>query len=554
MSQEQQEQPIVNEVERVAERLGDVVLGEDGKPLSKKALKKLEKEREKERKRKEREAKEEAERLAEIANDFAKNNYGDFAPDGRGKTIKDAGFTTTKWTTVKDLNSSLEGQTVRIYARLQDARATGSSMCFMVLREGTVTVQALVVANDETVSKVMVKFVKNIATESILAIEGKVVKPSEPVKSCSIHDVELHAEKVFVVSRAGPLAFSLEDATRSSAEIEAGGFNKVNLDTRLDNRVIDLRTVTNNAIFRVQSAVCQLFREFLLERNFTEIHSPKLIESASEGGSNVFEVTYFKRKAYLAQSPQLYKQMCIASDFGRVFEIGPVFRAEDSNTHRHLTEFVGLDLEMAFQNDYHEVMYMIYDLFIYIFKNLEQRWAHELQTIRRQYPSEPIRYKEERVVLTFPEAIKFLRDSGVEIDDFEDLSTENERLLGKLVAETRGVDFYMLDKFPSAIRPFYTMPDPEDPRYSNSYDFFIRNEEIMSGAQRIHDADLLTKCIKEKGVNPKDLEHYIDAFRYGCPPHAGGGVGLERVVMLYLGLGNIRRVSLFPRDPKRLFP
>ncbi|KAJ1919813.1 aspartate--tRNA ligase dps1 [Mycoemilia scoparia] len=551
---EENKNTVAEQVEKVAEKLEDVILGEDGKPLSKKALKKLEKEREKERKKQERLAKEAAQREAELANDFAKDNYGDLSVDGTGKTIKSVGFGDSEWKRVKDLNESLDGQNVHIQVRVQTSRATGSSMCFLVLRGGTSTVQGLVVADDKNISKIMVKFIKSIPSESIVAIEGKVVKPSEPVQSCSVHDAEIHIQKIYVISRAGPIAFSLEDATRSNKEIEEGGFSKVNLDTRLDNRIIDLRTVTNNAIFRIQSAVCQLFREFLLEKKFTEIHSPKLNGSASEGGANVFEVTYFKRKAYLAQSPQLYKQMCIAADFGRVFEIGPVFRAEDSNTHRHMTEFVGLDLEMSFSEDYHEVMNLIYDCFIYIFKSLETRWAHELEVIRQQYPSEPIRFKEERVVLKFPEAIALLRESGVEIPDLEDLSTENEKLLGSLVAKKYGVDFYILDKFPSGIRPFYTMPDPADPKYSNSYDFFIRNEEIMSGAQRIHDADYLTSCIKEKGINPAELESYIDAFRYGCPPHAGGGVGLERVVMLYLGLGNIRRTSLFPRDPKRLSP
>ncbi|KAJ2380653.1 aspartate--tRNA ligase dps1 [Coemansia sp. RSA 2559] len=199
-------------------------------------------------------------------------------------------------------------------------------------------------------------------------------------------------------------------------------------------------------------------------------------------------------------------------------------------------------------------MYMIGDMFVYIFKNLETRWAHELEVVRQQYPSEPIKFDEKPLCLEYKDAIALLRKHGVEIEDLADLTTPQERELGKLVKKEYGTDFYMLDKFPSGIRPFYTMPDPTNPDYSNSYDFFLRGEEIMSGAQRIHDPVLLTERIKALGIEPESLKDYINGFEYGCPPHAGGGVGLERVLMFYLGIGNIRNVSLFPRDPKRVEP
>ncbi|KAJ1795843.1 aspartate--tRNA ligase dps1, partial [Coemansia sp. RSA 2399] len=525
----------------------------DGKPLSKKALKKLEKELEKEQKKKERLEREAAERAAR------EDAEGDCAADKYGKAEINMSQkqTNTVWTEVKNLSTAMEGQTVNIQARVQNSRPTGNKMCFLVLREGTATVQGLVDANrDNIISKKMVKYANSVSRESIVSITAVVTVPREPVKSCTVGDVELTVNSLFVTSQVvEDLPFSIEDASRSEQDYEKDPtLNRVLLDTRLNNRVIDLRTVTNNAIFKLQAAVGHLFREYLTNQKFTEIHSPKIIGTASEGGSNVFQVTYFKRNAYLAQSPQLYKQMCIAADFGRVYEVAPVFRAEDSNTYRHLTEYVGLDLECAFREHYHEVMYMIGDMFVYIFKNLEARWAHELEVVRQQYPSEPIKFDEKPLRLEYKDAIALLRKHGVEIEDLADLTTPQERELGKLIKKEYGTDFYMLDKFPSGIRPFYTMPDPTNPDYSNSYDFFLRGEEIMSGAQRIHDPVLLTERIKALGIEPESLKDYINGFEYGCPPHAGGGVGLERVVMFYLGIGNIRNVSLFPRDPKRVEP
>uniref|UniRef100_A0A7S4KU94 aspartate--tRNA ligase n=1 Tax=Paramoeba aestuarina TaxID=180227 RepID=A0A7S4KU94_9EUKA len=328
----------------------------------------------------------------------------------------------------------------------------------------------------------------------------------------------------------------------------------VGLSHRLDNRIIDLRTVANQAIFRIQSGVCTLFREILLKRNFVEIHSPKLIGTASEGGAGVFELGYFETKAYLAQSPQLYKQMAVTADLQKVFEVGPVFRAENSNTHRHLTEFIGLDMEMMFKEHYHEVLDQLEEMYLYIFDGLNERYRSEIEAVRRQFPFEDLKYTSPSLRLQWPDIIKLLRESGEEIGDYDDVNTTQEKLLGRLVKEKHGVDFYVVDKFPLSIRPFYTMPDPENPLFSNSYDFFLRGEEICSGAQRIHDPELLIERANHHKVDLAKIQPYIDAFKYGAYPHAGGGVGLERVVMLFLGLGNIRRASLFPRDPHRLSP
>jgi len=300
--------------------------------------------------------------------------------------------------------------------------------------------------------------------------------------------------------------------------------------------------------------VAELFREYLTSVGFTEIHTPKIISAASEGGANVFEVTYFKGKAYLAQSPQLYKQMAICADLDKVFTVGAVFRAEDSNTHRHLCEFTGLDLEMAFKEHYHEVLDVIGNAFLYMFKGLQERYATEIATVGQQFPAEPFKWVEPALILNYNEGVKMLQDHGVDIGDYDDLSTPNEKCLGKLVKAKYDTDFYILDKYPLEVRPFYTMPCPKDAKYSNSYDIFMRGEEIMSGAQRIHDSKYLEERAKVHEIELETIRSYIDSFKFGSSPHAGGGIGGERVLMLFLGLDNIRKTSMFPRDPKRLTP
>lgn len=238
---------------------------------------------------------------------------------------------------------------------------------------------------------------------------------------------------------------------------------RVNQDTRLDNRVLDLRTPANQAIFRLEAGVCKLFRDVLSDQGFVEIHTPKIISAASEGGANVFTVSYFKDSAYLAQSPQLYKQMAIAADFERVFTVGAVFRAEDSNTHRHLTEFVGLDLEMAFKYHYHEVLDTIANSLTEMFRQMSVRYAADIEAVGKQYKVEPFKFLDPPLRLNYSQGVEMLREVGVEMDDEEDLSTPNEKLLGRLVKAKYDTDFYVLDKFPLAIRPFYTMPDPSNP-------------------------------------------------------------------------------------------
>lgn len=454
------------------------------------------------------------------------------------------------------------GDTVWIRGRLYSIRVKGGS-CFLVLRQDSFdTLQACYFKDKEKPeeSQKMIKYLKSLTVESVIDVEGT-LKEAE-IKSCSIQTLELVVRRIYTVSRADAiLPFLVEDASRSEAEVEASQdserpFPRLGQELRLDHRWMDLRAPANNAIMRIQSAVCQLFRESLYQQGFCEIHTPKLIAGESESGAGVFTTDYFGTTACLAQSPQLYKQMAISSDLNRVFEIGPVFRAEKSNTRRHLCEFTGLDLEMAIHDHYGETLEVVHNMFKHIFEGLETRWAKELVIIRQQYESEPVAFTDEPCVLHWPEAIEMLRDAEFDVGDgMEDLTGAMELALGETVKQKYGTDFFMLDKYPSAIRPFYTMPDPEDGRFSNSYDMFLRGQEICSGAQRCHDPDLLVRILEEKDIEAGDgLQSYIQSFRHGVSPHAGAGIGLERVVFLYLGLDNVRKASMFPRDPNRCTP
>ncbi|XP_039160900.1 aspartate--tRNA ligase 2, cytoplasmic-like [Eucalyptus grandis] len=463
------------------------------------------------------------------------------------------------YTAIGALAEEMKDETVVVRGRAQTIRAVGKKMAFVVVREKGFTVQCVVTEKEGLVSRQMVKFVASLNRESIVDVHGSLTVPSSPIKGAT-QQVEIQVSKIYCVNKALPtLPINLEDAARSEAEIEkalqAGEqLVRVNQDTRLNFRVLDIRTPANQGIFRIQSQVGNIFRQFLLSEDFLEIHTPKLIAGSSEGGSAVFKLDYKGRPACLAQSPQLHKQMAICGDFGRVFEIGPVFRAEDSFTHRHLCEFTGLDVEMEIKKHYSEVMDIVDQLFVKMFDSLNASCKKELEAVGRQYPFEPLKYLRKPLRLTFQEGVQMLKDAGIEIDPFGDLSTEVERKLGQLVLEKYGTEFYILHRYPFAVRPFYTMPCYDDPAYSNSFDVFIRGEEIISGAQRVHVPELLTKQAEAKGIDVKTIETYIDSFRYGAPPHGGFGVGLERVVMLFCGLNNIRKTSLFPRDPLRISP
>ena len=492
------------------------------------------------------------------------------------------------WINIQDLNKNISGQKVLVRGRVHSVRAQSKNV-FFTLRATTFTVQAILTKSDSA-TKDMLQFAGAIPRESIVDVEGVVTTVKDTIKSATQGDVEINISSIFVVSRSAPeLPFAVSEASKPGSMLfnegellaskdndkkEENAVVKVGLATRLNYRWIDIRTPAHQSILRVQSHVCNLFREFLYTRDFVEVHTPKLNAGASEGGANCFTLDYFGTDACLAQSPQLFKQMTAAcSGLGRVFEVGPVFRAENSHTHRHLCEFTGLDMEMEIKEHYFEALEVFSDLFIFIFEQLDLRCKHELNLIAQMYPVEKFKFLKPSLRLTFAEGCALLKEHG--ISDYErdtlgvtpqspveDLSTPNEKLLGRIVKEKYGTDFFMMDEYPLAARPFYTMPHPENPELSNSYDFFMRGEEIMSGAQRVHDPELLVQRCKTKGSHGEpmsdeaieSIKGYIDSFRHGALPHAGGGVGLERVVMLFLGLKNIRLASAFPRDPKRISP
>lgn len=531
---------------------------DEAKAQSKKAAKKEAAKLEKQRRRQEAASSAASASVAGISigdtPDPLASNYGDVPLlDLQSKEV-----TGLKWTDIGALTEDLKDQKVLIRGRAQTIRAVGKNIAFLVVRQMGFTVQCVLTVAPDLVSRHMVKYATGLSRESHVDIEGIISVPGVPIKGAT-QQVEVQVRKLYGISKAENLPINIEDAARSESEIEkalqAGEqLVRVNQDTRLNYRVLDLRTPANQAIFRVQCQVENIFRQFLLSEGFVGIHTPKLIGGSSEGGSAVFRLDYKGQPACLAQSPQLHKQMAICGDFGRVFEIGPVFRAEDSFTHRHLCEFTGLDVEMEIKEHYFEVMDIVDRLFVAMFDSLNENCKKELEAIERQYPFEPLKYLRKTLRLPFQEGVQMLKEVGMEVDPYGDLNTEAERKLGQLVLEKYGTEFYILHQYPLAVRPFYTMPSYDDPLYSNSFDVFIRGEEIISGAQRVHVPDFLEKRAEACGIDVKTISTYIDSFRYGAPPHGGFGVGLERVVMLFCALNNIRKTSLFPRDPTRIAP
>ena len=502
--------------------------------------------------------------VASEAVDFLKaasgpEKVGDYSP------LTSATMDSRRYDTLK----SLEAETnVWIRGRVKSIRAKGNSF-FMVLRalgDPSVTVQGCYFKekDDPDASKAMLKWLGELSVESVVDIHGDVV-PAK-VKSCSREDIEVQIGKCFVVARAPKtLPFLVEDAGRSDAEITATKDSDrplagVPQDARFDYRWLDLRTPANGAIMKLRAAICTAFRSALDKRGFIEIQSPKLLAGESESGAGVFTTDYFGQEACLAQSPQLYKQMAIAGDLDRVYEIAPVFRAENSNTRRHLCEFTGLDFEMGITENYVEAVRVGFAAFQEIFDYLESHCKKELDIVRSQFPSEKPNIPSDPIIIPFSEAVQFLKEDGLIVDG-DDLTTAQEIRLGEIVkASFEGhPDFFVVDKYPTSARPFYTMPAyPDTPEVSNSYDFFLRGQEICSGAQRVHDPSLLKAQLRSKGLDPDaasgSLAAYLTAFDHGVPPHAGCGFGLDRVLFLYLNLQNIRAASLFPRAPNRLAP
>ena len=325
--------------------------------------------------------------------------------------------------------------------------------------------------------------------------------------------------------------------------------SSVSLDTELSLRPVTLRAPRARAVFRIQAAICRAFREFLQEEGFTEIHTPKLGRAGAEGGSSQFRVDYFGRKAVLAQSPQLYKQVMVGV-FERVYEIGPVFRAEKHATQRHLNEYTSLDLEMGFLRSFTDLMALEQDFLRRLVALLRQEYAGELALLGAELPD-----AEHIPAVRFDEAKRLAAEAyGYAIREPYDLEPEEEQHIGRYAKEVWGSDFVFVTHYPGRKRPFYTMDDPEDPRYTLSFDLLFRGMEITTGGQRIHNYGQQVEKLKARGMEPEDFSGYLLFHKHGAPPHGGLGIGLERLTMQLCGLDNIRRASLFPRDRTRLEP
>lgn len=325
--------------------------------------------------------------------------------------------------------------------------------------------------------------------------------------------------------------------------------SSLSMDTELSLRPVTLRAPRARAVFRIQAAVCRAFREFLQGEGFTEIHTPKLGRAGAEGGSSQFRVDYFGRKAVLAQSPQLYKQAMVGV-FERVYEIGPVFRAEKHATQRHLNEYTSLDLEMGFLHSFTDLMALEQGFLRRLVALLRQEYAGELALLGAELPD-----PEHIPAVRFDEAKRLAAEAyGYAIREPYDLEPEEEQHIGRYAKEVWGSDFVFVTHYPGRKRPFYTMDDPEDPRYTLSFDLLFRGMEITTGGQRIHNYGQQVEKLKARGMEPEDFSGYLLFHKHGAPPHGGLGIGLERLTMQLCGLDNIRRASLFPRDRTRLEP
>jgi nondiscriminating aspartyl-tRNA synthetase len=405
------------------------------------------------------------------------------------------------------------------------------AISFLIVRDGWGEAQAVAASAAELAPLTEA----GAAVESVVAISGIVTAaPQAP------GGVELRAITVEVITpvREAP------PVTLSKRELKAS------LGAQLDHAVVTNRHPRRRAAFRLAASAMAGFRETLRARGFTEIQTPKLVAAATEGGANVFEVKYFDRAAYLAQSPQFYKQVMVGV-FERVFEVGPVFRAEPHDTTRHLNEYVSLDAEFGFIEDHFTVMAMLRDTLAGIFARMEADCAAELELLGARLPDIPAAIPH----LRFTEAQEMiLRLHGVDSRGEPDLSPQEERWLGEWALAAYGSDFLYVTGYPMRKRPFYTHPDPARPDYSNSFDLLFRGTELVTGGQRLHRYGDYLAALERSGLAPEPFAWYLDAFRYGMPPEGGFAIGLERLIAQLTGAPNIKLVTLFPRDLTRLTP
>lgn len=417
------------------------------------------------------------------------------------------------------------GETVKIAGFIHTIRKQGS-IIFLLIRDVTGIIQVVVTKHAEEAFNTA----KNLSAESVVEIDG-LAKEEKQAPS----GYEIEATTINVLSTADP-ELPIPVITEKGGE-------ETQQPTRLDWRWIDLRKQDKVQIFKVWTELERGFRKYFNEHGFIQFYSPSFMNAASESGSEVFAVEYFDRKAYLAQSPQFYKQMAMASGFEKVFAVGPVFRAEPSFTTRHMTEFTGWDFEISYIRDHHTVMDEEEGALVEGFKSVSENLTVEIEIPSRPFPR-----------ITMKEAKAKLAAKGIKSEKQHDLSPEEERAISEIIKEETGHDFVFITDYHISVRPFYHMRHKDNPELTKSFDLIYRGVEITTGAQREHRSDVLQKQAVEKGMNLEELANYINFFKYGCPPHGGVGIGPGRIIMQMLNLPNIREATFLPRDVKRLTP
>jgi nondiscriminating aspartyl-tRNA synthetase len=423
-----------------------------------------------------------------------------------------------------DIGPELDGQEVVVFGWVQEIRDLGG-LRFLILQDKNGKVQITI--HRHKVASEVVEKAESLQKQYSIGIKGIVKKMGKAPGGAEIIPNEM---RIFAVSKQ-PLPLDITGRTRAE------------IDVRLDARVLDLRREENQAIFRVQHSALEAARSFLSKRGFMEVFTPRIIVSATEGGSALFPVAYFKREAFLAQSPQLYKEQLIL-DFEKVFEVGPFFRAEESHTRRHLSEFISLDIEQAFATA-EDVMKVLEELIHNVCKCVSENCERELRLLKHKVEVPETPFKR----FTYDEVLEELEAEGIHIRWGEDIPTAAYRVLGKLHPY-----YYFLTDWPTKAKAFYIKPRDDKPELSEGFDLMWHWVELSSGGTRIHSKDLLMKRLSEQGLSTESFKTHLQAFDYGMPPHAGWGLGLARLIMVLTGIKNIREAVLFPRDQFRLTP
>ncbi len=421
------------------------------------------------------------------------------------------------------------GERVRLLGWVHHIRQLGS-ISFLLLRDRSGICQA--------VTSEPARFnLDKILRESIVEIIGR-VKPEPQARQ----GVELELEELkVIITPVAPLPFEIN---RSRKKLN------LKLDMILDHRAFSLRNPEFGAVFKVQAEIVHSFREFLRREGFLEVHTSKIIAAGTEGGTALFPIQYFEQKAFLAQSPQFYKQMLVGAGYERVFEVGFVYRAEDHATSRHINEYLSLDYEMGFIDSFRDITRLENRLLKEMVDNLKNNCRAELEILNAQLPEVG-----EIPELHFRDALAVLKkDYGRETDGMLDLDPEGERQLCDYARKVHNSEFIFITHYPRKTRPFYTMWDPLDPEYTFGFDLLFRGLEVTTGSQRIHDYNMLVENIRHFGLKPENYDFYLEIFKYAVPPHGGLAIGAERLTQQFLGLANVREASLFPRDRFRLTP